>query len=122
MTTAEIRTRKDRAGHRPRSTVQETGDLEHWGFIMISTVLGAAMVAEALLLLCIVWSSFGLATNDGALYTFSFQTMLCFGVFSISQTLQRGMHVSDKAAEGRQVVASLTALLITQGVWRLSIA
>lgn len=41
------------------------------------------MVAEALFFLYIVWSRFGLATNDNMLYTFSFQTMLYFGVFSI---------------------------------------
>ena len=49
------------------------------GFITVSVVLGVAMVAEALLFLWFGWSRFGLATNDNALYTFSFLTaaLLC---------------------------------------------
>jgi H+-transporting ATPase len=41
------------------------------------------MVAETLLLLWICWSHFGLATDDNALYTFSFLMLLYFAVFSI---------------------------------------
>ena len=59
------------------------------GFIAVSVVLGVAMVAEALLLLYIAWSHFGLATNDNALYTFSFQTLLFFAVFSIVSARER---------------------------------
>jgi H+-transporting ATPase len=59
------------------------------GFIMVSAVLGVAMVGEALLLLYLAWSRFGLATDDIALYTFSFQTMLYFGVFSIVSARER---------------------------------
>ena len=59
------------------------------GFITVSAVLGVAMVAEALLLLYIAWSSFGLATNNNALYTFSFQTLLYFGIFSIVSARER---------------------------------
>ena len=60
------------------------------GFITVSVVLGVAMVAEALLLLWIGWSRFGLATNDQALYTFSFLTLLYFAVFSIVSARERG--------------------------------
>jgi hypothetical protein len=47
------------------------------------------MVAETLLLLWIGWSRFGLATNDSALYTFSFLTLLYFAVFSIVSARER---------------------------------
>ena len=47
------------------------------GFIAVSVVLGIAMVAETLLLLWVGWSHFGLATDNNALYTFSF-FFFCF--------------------------------------------
>ena len=59
------------------------------GFIAVSVVLGVAMVAESLFLLYIGWSRFGLATNDNALYTFSFLTLLYFAVFSIVSARER---------------------------------
>jgi len=59
------------------------------GFITVSVVLGVAMVAETLLLLWIGWSRFGLATDDPALYTFSFLTLLYFAVFSIVSARER---------------------------------
>jgi magnesium-transporting ATPase (P-type) len=59
------------------------------GFITVSVVLGTLMVAEALLLLWIGWSRFGFATNDNALYTFSFLTLLYFAAFSIVSARER---------------------------------
>ena len=59
------------------------------GFIMVAVVLGIAMVAEALLLLWAGWSHFGLASNDNALYTFSFLTLLYMAVFSIVSVRER---------------------------------
>jgi plasma-membrane proton-efflux P-type ATPase len=59
------------------------------GFIAVSVVLGLAMVAETLLFLWFGWSHFGLATNDNALYTFSFLTLLYFAVFSIVSARER---------------------------------
>jgi len=59
------------------------------GFIIVSVVLGVVMVAEALLLLWIGWSYFGLATSDEALYTFSFLTLLYFAAFSIVSARER---------------------------------
>jgi magnesium-transporting ATPase (P-type) len=59
------------------------------GFVLVSVVLGVAMVAEALLLLWIGWSSFQLATNDSALYTFSFLMLLYFAVFSVVSARER---------------------------------
>ena len=59
------------------------------GFIAVSVALGVAMVAESLLLLSIGWSRFGLATNDSALYTFSFLTLLYFAAFSVVSARER---------------------------------
>ncbi|HVY31980.1 MAG TPA: plasma-membrane proton-efflux P-type ATPase [Polyangiaceae bacterium] len=65
---------------------------ESWninGFVRVSVVLGVAMVAEALGILWLGWSYFGLATNDAALYTFSFLTLLYFAAFSIVSARER---------------------------------
>ncbi len=59
------------------------------GFITISAVLGVAMVIEALLFLRFGWTQFGLATNSGALYTFSFLLLLYFAVFSVVSARER---------------------------------
>src|SRR5450759_2141118 len=59
------------------------------GFIIVSVVLGVAMVAEALLLLSFCWLRWGLATNNNALYTFSFLTLLYMAVFSIVSARER---------------------------------
>ena len=59
------------------------------GFISVSVVLGVAMVAETLLLLWFGWSHFGLATNNNALYTFSFLMLLYFAVFSVVSARER---------------------------------
>ena len=53
------------------------------GFVALSLALGVAMVGETLLLLYFGWSRFDLGTNDNALSTFSFQTLLYFAVFSL---------------------------------------
>jgi H+-transporting ATPase len=65
----------------------ETWDIG--GFITVSVVLGVAMVAETLLLLWIGWSKLGLATNNNALYTFSFLMLLYFAVFSVVSARER---------------------------------
>jgi plasma-membrane proton-efflux P-type ATPase len=59
------------------------------GFIIVSAVLGVAMIVEALLLLWIGWSRFGLANNNNALYTFSFLLLLYFAVFSVVSARER---------------------------------
>jgi magnesium-transporting ATPase (P-type) len=72
--------------------VRSSRQPETWnigGFILVSVVLGVAMVLETLALLWICWSRFGLATNDNALYTFSFLTLLFFAVFSIVSARER---------------------------------
>ena len=72
--------------------VQPSRQPETWnigGFIVMSVVLGVAMVAETLLLLWLGWSHFGLAVNDNALYTFSFLMLLYFAVFSVVSARER---------------------------------
>lgn len=59
------------------------------GLIIVSVVLGVAMVAESLLFLYICWTRFGLKTNNHALYTFSFLMLLYFAVFSIVSARER---------------------------------
>ena len=59
------------------------------GFITVSVVLGVAMVAETLLLLWVGWSYFDLATDNNALYTFSFLMLLYFAVFSVASARER---------------------------------
>ncbi len=59
------------------------------GFILVSVVLGLAMVAETLFLLWIGWTKFGLAANNNALYTFSFLMLLYFAVFSVVSARER---------------------------------
>ena len=72
--------------------VRPSRNPETWNIgplIMVSVVLGVLMVAEALFVLWIGWSRFGLATNNDALYTFSFLTLLYFAVFSIVSARER---------------------------------
>ena len=72
--------------------VQSSKKPETWnigGFIAVSVVLGIVMIVEALLLLGIGWSRFGLATNNDALCTFSFLMLLYFAVFSVVSARER---------------------------------
>jgi H+-transporting ATPase len=72
--------------------VRTSNKPETWnigGFITMSGVLGVVMVAESLLLLWLGWSRFGLATDNNALCTFSFLTLLYFSVFSSVSARER---------------------------------
>ena len=97
--------------------VQPSRNPETWnigGFIVVSAVLGIAMVAEALLFLYIAWPRFGLATNDdSALYTFSFQTLLYFGVFSIVSARERRWFWATMPSKTLVVSLTLDALIGT---------
>ncbi len=97
--------------------VQPSRNPETWnigGFIVVSAVLGIAMVAEALLFLYIAWPRFGLATNDdSALYTFSFQTLLYFGVFSIVSARERRWFWATVPSKTLVVALTLDALIGT---------
>jgi H+-transporting ATPase len=77
------------------------------GFIMVSVVLGVAMVVETLTFLWICWWRFGLATNDNALYTFSFLTLLYFAVFSIVSA--RECHWFWVTLPSKTLISALTA-------------
>jgi magnesium-transporting ATPase (P-type) len=81
------------------------------GFITVSVVLGIMMVAETLLLLWIGWSHFGLATNNNALYTFSFLTLLYFAVFSVVSARER--HWFWATMPSKTFLAALTADALT---------
>ena len=59
------------------------------GYVATSVALGIAMVAEALLLLYLAWTRFGLAAGDGKLSTFSFQLLLFFAIFSVVSARER---------------------------------
>jgi H+-transporting ATPase len=81
---AKIALATDRA--RP-SKKPETWNID--GLILVSAVLGIAMVGEALFLLWIAWPRFGLGSDPDALSTFSFLTLLYFAVFSILSARER---------------------------------
>jgi H+-transporting ATPase len=87
------------------------------GFITVSVVLGIAMLAEALFLLWIGWSRFGLATNDNALYTFSFLTLLYFAAFSIVSARER--HWFWATMPSKTLVAAVMAEALTGTVLTL---
>jgi hypothetical protein len=78
---------------------------------MVSVVLGVAMVAETLLFLWFGWSRFGLATNDNALYTFSFLLLLYFAAFSVVSARER--HRFWATMPSKTLVAALTADALT---------
>ena len=81
------------------------------GFITVSVVLGVAMVAETLLLLWIGWSHFGLATDNNALYTFSFLMLLYFAVFSVVSARER--HWFWATLPSKTLVAAIIADALT---------
>jgi len=86
------------------------------GFITVSVVLGVAMVAETLLMLWIGWSRFGLATNNNALYTFSFLMLLYFAVFSVVSARERSWFwatLPSKTFLSALVADALTGTVLT---------
>jgi H+-transporting ATPase len=94
-------------------TVRASRRPETWnigGFISVSVVLGVAMVVEALLLLRLAWSPFGLATSQDALHTFSFLLLLYFAVFSVISARERGRFWATRPSW------TLTASLAAEGL------
>ena len=83
------------------------------GLISVSVVLGIAMVAEALLLLGIAWSRFGLATDDRALSTFSFLVLIYLAVFSIVSARERRWFWSTMPSKTLLVVFAGDAIIGT---------
>gem|GEM_PF-11788 len=97
------------------SNQPETWKIE--GLVTVSVVLGVAMVAESLFLLWFGWSRFGLATNDNALYTFSFLTLLYMAVFSIVSARERRCFwttMPSKALVLALVAVTLTGTFLTR--------
>jgi magnesium-transporting ATPase (P-type) len=93
----------------------ETWNIE--GFITVSVVLGVVMLAEALFLLWIGWSHFGLATSNDALYTFSFLMLLYFAVFSVVSARERRAFWStmpSKALMAALIADPLTGTILTR--------
>jgi magnesium-transporting ATPase (P-type) len=87
------------------------------GFIMVSVILGVAMVAEALLFLWFGWARFGLATDDNALYTFSFLLLLYFAVFSVVSARERRTFwatIPSKALMAALLADALTGTILTR--------
>ncbi len=80
------------------------------GFVAVSAALGVAMVAEALFLLYLGWSRFGLADNDQALASFSFLTLLYFGVFSIVSARERRRFWTTRPSRTLAAALALDAL------------
>jgi plasma-membrane proton-efflux P-type ATPase len=76
-------------------------------FVAVSVATGAAMVAENLLFLWIGWTRFGLATNNSALYTFSFLMLLYFAVFSVVSARERNAFWSNMPS--KTLIAALIA-------------
>jgi H+-transporting ATPase len=83
------------------------------GFVAVSAALGVAMVAEALLALYFCWSRFGLSANDGALYTFSFLTLLYLAVFSIVSARERRRFWATMPSKTLMAALAADALLGT---------
>ena len=93
--------------------VQPSMRPETWnigGYVAVSVALGLAMVAEALLSLWIGWSWLGLAHDSGALYSFTFLTLLFFAVFSIVSVRERRWFWATRP--GRALSAALAADLL----------
>ena len=76
----------------------------------MSVVLGVAMVIESLTFLFLCWTRFGLATNDNALYTFSFLLLLYFAAFSIISARERRWFW--KTFPGKALIISLSLEVI----------
>jgi magnesium-transporting ATPase (P-type) len=81
---AKISLSTDRARPSPTPETWNIGPL-----VILAAVLGLLMLVEALGLLALCWTRFDLAHDAGRLQTFSFQTLLFFGAFSILSIRER---------------------------------
>jgi len=79
----------------------------------VAATLGVAMVVEALFFLWLVWSRFGLATSDDALYTFSFLTLLYFAVISIVSARERRFFSATRPSKTLMAALAADALTVT---------
>ncbi|MDR3390857.1 MAG: plasma-membrane proton-efflux P-type ATPase [Sulfuriferula sp.] len=94
--------------------VHPSSNPETWeigGFITVAALLGIAMLVESLALLWAGWVHFGLGTNDNALYTFSFLTLLYMAAFSIVSARERRWFWMTMPS--KTLIAALTADVLT---------
>jgi len=82
-------------------------------YVLLAAVLGIAMVAEALALLWIGWTKFGLASDDDALHTFSFLTLLYLAVFSILSVRERRWFAATWPGRGLALALAADVLIGT---------
>ena len=88
--------------------------------IRVSVVLGIMMVAESLLVLWSGWSRCALGTNNEALYTFSFLTLLYFAAFSIVSARERHWFWTTMPSTP-VIVASVTEVLVGTTLTRVGL-
>ncbi len=96
---------------------------ETWNVLALTKVaiiMGLLMVAEAFGLLYFAFRHFGLGTNDQALYTFSFETLLYFALFSIFAVRER-RHFWDSMPSSTLLLAIgldlvIATLIVTFGI------
>ncbi len=81
-----------------------------WLFVIVGALLGLVIVLS-LSLLWAGWVHFGLATNDSALYTFSFLTLLYMAAFSIVSARERRWFWMTMPS--KTLIAALTADVLT---------
>jgi plasma-membrane proton-efflux P-type ATPase len=112
-----LATDRVRPARRPE-TWRSTGQLR------LAVTLGLIMLVEACGLLAIGWSGFGLAQQQEALHTFTFQTLFYFALFSIVSIRERGWFWASRPSGTLLVVLVVDALvgtaLSTVGVSGLS--
>jgi len=83
------------------------------GYVGVSALLGALMVAELLLLLYLCWTPFGLGARDTALHSFSFLALLYFAVCSLLSARERGPFYASAPSRGLALALALDAALGT---------
>ena len=86
------------------------------GFVLVSAVLGVAMVAETLAFLWFCWSRFGLSSDPDALSTFSFLLLLYFAAFSVVSARERRWFWStmpSRTLMGALAADALTGTILT---------
>lgn len=75
--------------------------------IRVAVVMGLLMLVEALGLLAIGWHLFDLGAHPGELQTFTFQTLLFFGLFSIVSIRERRMFWSSRPSRTLAIALTL---------------
>jgi magnesium-transporting ATPase (P-type) len=109
-----LATDRVRAARRPE-TWRSTGQLH------LAVTLGLIMLIEACGLLAIGWSRFGLAHQQEALHTFTFQTLFYFALFSIVSIRERGWFWASRPS-GALLVALVVDALVGTGLSTIGVS